>query len=164
MSAPAAADPPASSRHLPPVLVAGAAAGALDILAALALAGARGTGPLTVLKAIASGLFGPEAFRRGTEMAALGLLLHFIIATGWAAVFYAASRRFPVLLRRPVVSGALYGVAVYWLMRLVVLPLSAAPRFGTPTASRIATAIAIHICFVGLPIALVIARASRRRS
>jgi hypothetical protein len=140
------------------ILAAGAAAGVLDILAAIARSTLQGNGALVVLKAVASGLLGRDAFRGGSGIAALGLLLHFIIATGWAALYYALSRRFPVLVERPVVSGALYGVAVYWLMRLVVVPLSAAPFGGGGSTAGMLVAIAIHIACVGLPIALLVAR------
>ena len=53
--------------------------------------------------------------------------MHFLIALVAAAVYYAASRKLGVLLGRPVVSGLLYGVAVYVFMNFnfVVLPLSA---------------------------------------
>ncbi len=145
------------------IAAAGAAAGALDILAAFATAVARDNSPLGVLKAVASGLLGRDAFRGGNDVALLGLFLHFVIATGWAVLFYLLSRRFPVLVRRPVVAGALYGIAVFWLMRLVVVPLSAAPRFPGGSAGAVALGIGIHICFVGLPIALVIARAAPGR-
>ena len=140
------------------VLAAGAAAGALDILAAFATSLARGGRPVNVLKAIASGLLGPDAFKGGTGVAALGLVAHFAIATIWAAIFYLLSRRFPVLAARPLVSGPLYGIAVFWLMRLVVVPLSAAPDFGNGGAGALALGIAIHIVCVGLPIALLVSR------
>jgi hypothetical protein len=143
------------------ILAAGGAAGALDILAAFATTIARGHRPVGVLKAIASGLLGPDAFSRGNGVAALGLFLHFFIATGWAAIYWLLSRRFPVLVRRPVPAGALYGIAVFWLMRLVVVPLSAAPDFSDGSVTGILRGMAIHITCVGLPIALVLSRAAR---
>jgi hypothetical protein len=150
-------------RWLPAVLTAGLAAGTLDILAAFVQSTVRGNGPQVVLKAVASGVLGREAFRRGPEVAALGLFLHFIIATGWAALYFLASRRLPVLLRRPVLSGVLYGVVVFWLMRLVVVPLSAAPKFpGSSSLLGLAVPIGIHIFCVGLPISLAVAWHERK--
>ncbi|HEX3158274.1 MAG TPA: hypothetical protein VHQ45_07130 [Gemmatimonadaceae bacterium] len=145
------------------VLLAGVSAGILDILAAFVSAGARGTGPSRVLQAIASGVLGRAAFRAGPEVAALGLLLHFVIALGWAAIYYAASLRLPVLVRRPVASGALYGILVAELMHRVVVPLSAAPSFAesSPLRSTLIR-LGIHVVCVGLPIALVVARYARR--
>lgn len=141
------------------ILRAGALAGVLDIAAAFALSGLRGVGPARVLRYIASGLLGAAALRGGAATAALGLLLHFVIATTAAAVYYAASRRIAVLAAHPVPSGLLYGVAVYFFMNLVVLPLSAvARRPFVPSPAMIA----IHMLCVGLPIALVLRRREGR--
>ena len=150
-----------STSPVPAILAAGGAAGLLDILAAFATTIAKGRRPVGVLKAIASGLLGPDAFSRGNGVAALGLFLHFVIATGWAAIYWLLTRRFPVLLRRPVPAGALYGIAVFWLMRLVVVPLSAAPDFSNGGVADVVRGMAIHVVCVGLPIALVVARAAR---
>src|SRR5712692_8674548 len=103
----------------------GLLAGGLDITAAFVIYGVRGASPVRILQSIASGLLGAAAFQGGRETAALGALLHFLIALVAAAVYYAASRKLGVLLGRPVVSGLLYGVAVYVFMNFVVLPLSA---------------------------------------
>ena len=68
-----------------------------------------------------------------------------------------------MLVRRPVASGALYGILVAELMHRVVVPLSAAPSFAESSPLR-ATVIrlGIHVACVGLPIALVVARYARR--
>ena len=114
--------------------------------------------PLGILRGIAAGLLGPEARKGGDGTAALGLACHFAIALGAAAVFYAASRRLPVLLRRPVVSGLLFGVAVWLFMNLVVLPLSANPPKSFPPANWIPI-LAAHLVCVGLPISFIVRRA-----
>lgn len=145
------------TRRIHPIVVGGALAGVLDILAAFALSGAYGNPPQAVLKGIASGLLGPAAFRGGAGIAALGLALHFVIAFGAAAVYYVASRWWPFLVHRPAVAGAIYGVAVYVAMNAVVLPLSRVASRPRPW-SIIAWLVAIHIVCVGLPIALVVAR------
>jgi hypothetical protein len=141
------------------VLVGGLLAGTLDIFAAFVVYGLRGASPVRILQSVASGLRGPAAFRGGLSTAALGLGLHFFIALVAAAVYYAASRRIGLLVRRPVVSGSLYGIAVYLFMNHVVVPLSAVPR--RPFVLGVALVIlVVHILCVGLPIALVVARAS----
>ena len=81
-----------------------------------------------MLQSIASGVLGLNSYNGGLKTAALGLGLHFIIATGWAAIFYLASRKLKFMVQQPIVSGLLYGIAVYCLMNLVVLPLSAFPH------------------------------------
>jgi hypothetical protein len=146
------------------ILAAGAIAGALDITAAFLHAGSRGTGPVAVLKFVASGVLGTASFGYGAWAAALGLLLHFLIATIWAAIFYAASRKFPVLLEHAAISGALYGVLVHLLMQQIVVPLSLTPTPLRPETTwwNPALRYLIHIFCVGLPIALTVARYRRR--
>src|SRR5688500_13376587 len=106
------------------LFLAGFAAGVLDILAAFALSAYYGGTPARVLRAIASGVLGPQASQGGAATAALGLALHFVIAMGAAAVYFVAARRVPVLVRHAVPYGVAYGVMVYGVMQLVVLPLS----------------------------------------
>jgi hypothetical protein len=88
------------------------------------------------------------------------LALHFFIALTAAAVYYLASRRLKFMIRQPVLSGVLYGIAVWLFMYLVVLPLSAW-KTSTYTFSSVATGVLIHIFCVGLPIALIVRRFSK---
>jgi len=148
---------PSRQNALGTVLRAGVAAGTLDILGAFLAYAPRGVAPVRILQSIASGLLGPAAFQAGAPAAALGLALHFFIATTVALVYYAASRAWPVLRRRPLVLGPLYGVAVYAVMTFVVVPLSAVVR--RPFAPGLAAVILlVHVVCVGLPIALVVSR------
>src|SRR5262249_31679038 len=133
----------------------------LDITAAAVLTLSRGGRIVRMLQGIAFGLIGRGAIDGGTRTAALGLFLHFVIATGAAAVYYAASRRMDVLVRRPVLSGLLYGVIVYLVMNLVVLPLSAI-GWRPLNPSMAAILVPIHMVCVGLPIALVVRRFANR--
>ena len=93
---------------------AGLVAGVLDIISACIHAATRGVSPVRVLQFVASGLIGRQSFQGGLATAALGLALHFVIALGAAAVFYAASRKLPIMLRHPVLSGLIFGLGV-WL-------------------------------------------------
>jgi hypothetical protein len=140
-----------------PIAIAGLLVGFLDICAAFALNGARGVGPAVVLQAIASGLLGPASFGGGGATAALGLLLHFLIAFGAATVFYLLSRRWTLLLKRAIAAGIVYGVLVYGVMDQIVLPLSRVQLRAQPW-SYTGTIIVIHVLFVGLPISLTMAR------
>ena len=143
------------------VFYAGLLAGTLDIAAAFVVYGLRGATPLRILQSIASGLLGATAYKGGLRTAALGALLHFFIACGADAVFYAASRKLEVLVRRPVISGLLYGVVVYVVMNHVVVPLSAIGR--RPFVPSLAAVIVlVHMLCVGLPIALVVHRYATR--
>ena len=151
--------PARRSSALVAILTGGLIAGVLDIADALIVSWLRGGVPIRVLKYIASGVIGPEAMKSGNDMAALGLLLHFVIATGAAAVYVGASRFLPFLLRRPILCGLLYGICVYFVMQYVVVPLSLVTRgTATPPAIMLINAYGIHMLGVGLPIALCAAR------
>jgi hypothetical protein len=136
-------------------------AGTLDICAAFLTAWSRaGVGPVRVLHFVASGLIGPAAATGGARTAALGLALHFLIATGATVVFYVASRKWLFLIERPVMFGLLYGIAVYLFMNFVVIPLSAVPQRPMTMTGFIIGIVTIMFC-IGLPIALIMRRFSR---
>jgi len=138
------------------ISLAGLVAGALDLGYVLVFFGAKGVGPTRVLHGIAAGLIGrANATAGGLATAMLGLAVHFTIAWCVAAVFFAASLRIRILIERPIVSGLVYGVAVWLAMNLVVLPLTANPPASFPSPTWLPVLIA-HLLCVGLPIALVV--------
>jgi hypothetical protein len=132
----------------------GLAVGVLDILDAFIFFGLRGAAPIRILQSIASGLLGRSAFQGGMATAALGLFLHFVIAFGIVATYFAAARFVPLLTRRPFFFGPLYGLVAYWVMNFIVLPLSAAASGGSPPTAVLANGLLIHAFGVGLPSAL----------
>jgi hypothetical protein len=134
----------------------GLIAGTLDILAAFVTTGFRGRGPDVVLHFIASGLLGPNAFRGGFVTAALGLACHYAIAFGSAAAYYAASRLMPILIKRAVICGLLFGIPVYIVTNYVIVPLSKIGHVATGPPSSMAIGLAVLMVFVGLPISLAI--------
>lgn len=145
------------------ILWVGLIAGTLDIADALIFSYFRGFGPTRVFQYIASGLIGMRSFRAGLASVALGLVLHYLIALIWTAIFYVASRKLAILTRRPVISGLLYGVVVYLIMNLIVLPLSGVPHSPRPVtiASRVNGILALMFC-IGLTISLLMRRTSAR--
>ena len=139
------------------VLTGGLAVGVLDILAARGMSLLRGgPGFERILQGIASGLLGSAAREGGWATAALGLALHFLIATLVVLAYHLASRRAPVLARRPWLFGPPYGALVYFMMYLVVLPLSASGGGGLLPPARLLPGLGIHLLFVGLPAALAV--------
>jgi hypothetical protein len=143
------------------ILWIGLAAGTLDITENLVFNWFRGVTPKMVFQYIASGLVGMRSFQWGLASVGLGVLLHYLIALIWTGLFYTASRKVAILLRRPVVCGLLYGVAVYLFMNLIVLPLSGVPpRPNAMTlASRINGVLAVMFC-IGLTISVLVRRSS----
>ena len=135
--------------------------GIVDIADALVFYGFLGATPRLIFQSIASGLLGRAAFSGGFWVQCLGVALHFLISFVIALVYLAASHRMRTLAQRPWVWGPLYGLAVWFVMYFVVLPLSA----HGPAAMKWPTVvdeIAIHLLGVGLPAAL-FARAHAER-
>src|SRR6266702_7084304 len=149
------------SRAFRAIASAGLIAGILDITSAFVIAEIKGTGSIRMLQGIASGLLGQRSFEGGMTTAGLGLAIHFLIAFTAAAVFYAASRKFSSLTQHAVVSGLLYGIAIYIFMYWIVVPL-VFPN-ARHSISRHVTAVIIHIVLIGLPIALVVRRFSNEQ-
>ncbi len=135
------------------ISIAGLTCGAMDISAALVVYGLMGSKPLRLLQGIAGGILGPRTYSGGTSTALLGLALHFVIAFGAATVFFLASRVVPLLLNHAVVSGVLYGIAVYFFMNRVVVQVSAATKFPF-SIKMMLIGVIIHIFCVGIPISL----------
>ena len=140
------------------ILVGGFVAGVLDIVYAIVALGRRGSSPLRVLQAVASGLLGAEAFEGGVPAGVLGLVCHFVIAFGAAAVYYLAARRLALLRERPLLAGAVFGILVYLFMNFVVIPLSAAPFKLSYPPRVLLQGFVSHALLVGIPIALAVRR------
>ena len=135
------------------ILWGGLCAGTLDFIGACVTNASRGVTPSRIAQSIASGLLGRAAFDGGYKTAALGVVLHFVIALGAATVFCLASVRLGWLAERPYLSGALFGIAVFWFMQLVVLPMSAIPFKQNFSWSVVTIGLIVHVLCVGLPIA-----------
>jgi hypothetical protein len=141
----------------------GLIAGTLDLTAACVASWLRANvKPLVVMQSISSGLLGRDAYTGGAKTAVMGVVLHYLIATTWTAIFYFASRRLRSLIERPVTWGLVYGVLVWVFMNFVVLPLSRFPAPRTaPTLSGRMIGLLIIMFFIGIPIALIVRRFSR---
>ena len=150
-------------RALKTIVFAGMVAGALDILYAFIIWGLRGVSPIRIGQSVAAGLLGREAaVGGGTATGLFGLLLHFILATIMAAIYYGAARNIRLLVDRAVPCGIAYGLALYGAMNYIVLPLSAIGKAGGGAPLYITiTGILVHMFLVGLPIALITRRALR---
>lgn len=137
----------------------GVVAGVLDLAYAIVVSGIKGVTAVAVLQSIATGVLGKDAYRGGLGSAALGTLLHFFISCGAATVYYLASAKLPVLVRRAVLSGLAFGFCVFLTMRYVIVPLSAAAGIRGPITWWIVGTLFTHLVLFGLPIALFTRRA-----
>jgi hypothetical protein len=136
------------------VVYGGLVVAGLDALDAIVVFGARGTPPVRIFQGIAAGALGRASFQGGVRTALLGLAFHFFIGLSIAATYFVLSRTMPVLVHRPVVCGAIYGVAVYFFMNRVVIPLSAIGGGGAFNITLFLNGILIHVFGIGIPAAL----------
>src|SRR6267378_8531341 len=104
MNSPATALSAQNPNTLLAILWGGLLCGVLDITAALLVYGYLGAKPLRLLQGIAGGLLGPRTYSGGIATALLGFLCHFVIAFSAAAVYVAASRVAPLLVRHAIAS------------------------------------------------------------
>ena len=80
--------------------------------------------PVQILQGIAAVAFGKTIIGNETIMALLGLLFHFIIAYSFAAGYFFIYPHVRFLHRNKIISGLLYGIIVWAIMNLIVVPLS----------------------------------------
>ncbi len=152
-----------------PILWAGLICGCMDITAAFIDVRVNfNRSPLWLLQNVASAVLGPASYEGGWATAALGLAMHFTVAFFWTTVFYLLSQRFPALLRWAVPSGIVYGALVFFMMFRVVIPLTIALKtlyvtvpFNHNWPQLRWSQFFVHVCCVGLTIALVLRAKSR---
>lgn len=151
-------------RAINSILLGGFLAGLLDGLDAIVFFGLTvGATAVRIFQYIAAGLIGPVSYQGGWRTVALGVLLHFTVATGAATVYYLTGLKLPGLVRKPLTFGPLFGLVVYIVMYYVIVPQSAVPKTARAFSSlELANELVAHMFFVGLPIALAANWADRR--
>lgn len=150
-------------RALETIVLGGIVVGILDMLFAFTYYGwYLGGKSLRIFQNVAAGILGREsAIGGGVKTFALGLALHFVVATSIAAVFYLVSRLLPQLLRYPYIVGPIYGIAAFLGMNYVIIPLSAIRRFPGSIGRVFIVGLIGHMVFVGLPVALIASSSAR---
>jgi hypothetical protein len=113
---------------------------------------------MTVYQYIASGALGESAFTGGVATALLGIFFHFVISIVVAVVFFLSANRISLLRRYPIVGSLLYGLAIFIVMNIIVIPLSAAPPAPAPTTLQIIMNVVDHVLVVGLPLGILVSR------
>jgi uncharacterized membrane protein YagU involved in acid resistance len=141
------------------ILLSGFVAGTLDILAAILIYAVimQKVTAVQILNGIASGAFGKTTVGSPAIMALMGLAFHFIIAFCFAIGYFIVYPYIPFLGKQKIIGGLLYGMFVWAVMNLVVVPMSNAYHapFAWPSAIRAASI--LMIC-IGLPISVITSR------
>ncbi len=138
------------------IVVGGAVAGTLDLISAFITFGPN------VPKGIAGGLLGRQAAASGgVGTWILGVFLHYFIAFSAATVYCLAGQKLKFLKENFVVCGVFYGIAVFLVMNLVVLPLSAFHSRGPFQMKGLIQGLLVHMLIIGLPISYSFRKLSR---
>jgi hypothetical protein len=134
-------------------------AGTLDILTAVLfyVAIQEKTTTMKLLQSIASGILGKEAYAGGTKTALIGLGLHYLIATVFTSVYFFAASRIDQFKTNWLISGIGYGLFVWLVMNLIVLPVTFG-KIQPMSISSITPALLIVIVSVGIPISYLASR------
>jgi uncharacterized membrane protein YagU involved in acid resistance len=112
------------------ILLGGFVAGTIGIGSAVLI---YRVNPVVILHSIASGVLGRASFSEGAASAVLGLVLQWAMSLIIASIFVLSARVLKVLSHFWVAAGLAYGVAIFFVMNYVVVPLSAAmPRPQLP--------------------------------
>lgn len=136
------------------IIKAGLIAGTLDILSAFLYSYIkRGSTPETVLQYISKAAFGKDAF--SPSMATItGLLVHFAIAMSWTIFFFILYRALNLVRLNKILIGVVYGIFVWAMMSMVILPLWNGKRFVFNAESSTINAL-ILVMAIGLPLSFI---------
>ena len=132
-------------------LYAGLLAGALDIAAAI-LQNLEHPARV-ILQSVATGWLGASAYEGGWSTAWLGLISHFCIMLGIAAIYVSLAVLSPVLRRRWLIASVVWGAVVWAVMSFVIVPVSASTVEPAGALWPAVQGLITHILAVGLPMA-----------
>ncbi|NOT52641.1 MAG: DUF1440 domain-containing protein [Chitinophagaceae bacterium] len=152
-----------SKSFIKTILLTGLIAGTLDAAAASIkyLIDTNGGNPLKVWRYVAGVAFGPETKTKDLyAMAAWGLWFHYIIAMSFTLFFFLCYRPIRTVLTNKFAAGIGYGIFVWCVMSLLVLPIANGENIGARLEKLVTMykesliAIGILIIAIGLPISL----------
>lgn len=130
-------------------------AGTLDILAAyMQVYISTGQVSKKMFNYIASGALGLESsMSGGWEVIALGIFFHYFIAFAFTLLFFLMYNKLKIGAINKYIAGILYGLFVWFVMNIVVLPLTKLPHI-TFNVNKAIIAALILIFMIGLPISI----------
>lgn len=106
-----------------------------------------------ILRGVASGVFGRDAYSGGNEMMAFGVVFHYIIACCFTIAYFLSYPHIKFFQKQVVVSGLLYGIFAWIWMNLLVLPMTNVTRLPFKLQGVLIGVGLLMFC-IGLPIAL----------
>lgn len=134
------------------IIKAGVLVGTLDILTAFVHYYLKtGNNPLGVLQYVASGMFGKEAFVPRYTMFGAGLFLHYIIAFAFTIFFFWLFPKLNFVSKHKVLTGVLYGLFIWSVMNLIIVPLSKIPARPFNVTNALINVAILVVC-IGIPL------------
>jgi hypothetical protein len=136
------------------ILKAGLLAGSLDICFAFLYSYInRGSSPATVLQYISKVALGKTTITSPAMSALAGLLVHFTIAFVWTILFFSLYSRLKLMKLQWAVTGIVYGLFVWAMMNMVILPLWNQSSFVFKPESAVNAV--ILILAIGIPLSFI---------
>ena len=132
-----------------------AIAGSLDITAASIQAYlSRDVTPDRLLKYIASGLFGADAYSGGIEYMVVGLFVHFLIVFACTVTYFFTYPTIRFLHISIWLSSFLVALVAWIVTTRVIIPVSQIQPAPFNTAKALIALVILYVC-IGLPITLI---------
>ena len=147
-----------------PALYTGLLAGTMDLIGAVvSYAIINGHFPYKILEYIASAAFGKKAMNGTLGSNLWGLFFHYLIAISFTLFYFLIYPYLKFLQKNIIVSAVVYGLFVWMVTNMIVLPMSAlqSPVIPTNFLAAARAAFVLIIC-IGLPVAYFTKRYYRR--
>jgi len=110
--------------------------------------------PIVITKYIASAVFGKKAYSGEPSMIVFGFLFHFLIAYSFTLLFFFLYPKINFLSKYRFMTGIMYGIFIWLVMNLFVLPLTSVTKQSFTLKPTI-IGILILIVAIGLPLSYI---------
>jgi hypothetical protein len=128
--------------------------GTLDMSGAIINSLANNGNPKMIFPYIASAVFGKEAFAGDSSMSVAGGVLHYIVAFLFTIFFFLVYPRLRFLSGNRLLTGILYGIFIWCVMNLLVVPLTQINKFPKWNAKILIQA-GILVVAIGIPLSFI---------
>jgi hypothetical protein len=137
------------------IILTGFIAGTLDATAAIIQFYIKtGKSPVIIFVYIASAVFGKDAFSMSQFIAFAGLLFHYLIATIFSAFYFLIYPKIKFLQKNKTVDAIIYGIFVWMVMNLIVVPLSHVQASPFNFVNALVAAVILILC-IGVPVSFI---------
>ncbi|MFL5741396.1 MAG: hypothetical protein ACJ75B_14325 [Flavisolibacter sp.] len=113
--------------------------------------------PVLIFEYIASSVLGTQAYLGSWWMILLGVLFHFLIAFVFTVIFFLIYPKIHLLSLNRLLTAILYGIFIWLVMNLLVLPLTRVVRSPLNLVQTI-IGIGILIVAIGVPLSIIARR------